>query len=232
MVPRYVRRCGGWPEAGGAGDGSKSFPFFLESSARRAWPIERPGAEELAGTRALILGYGSIGRAVAERLRGFGVDVTGVWRNVQGEAEVLSPTEWRDHLAVFDWILLTAALTADTRHMLGAEEFRRMKRTSWIVNIARGGLIDQTALVAALHAGPPRGAYLDVTDPEPRPPDHPLWSAPDVTITGHSAGRGTRSLQRYAALFLENLERFRTGQTLVNVVDFRQATESHRGGTS
>jgi len=95
-----------------------------------------------------------------------------------------------------------------------------MKPTSWIVNIARGGLIDQDALGGALHAGRPRGAYLDVTDPEPLPPDHPLWQAPNVLITGHSAGRGSHSLQRYAALFLDNLKRFRAGQELVNVVDF------------
>jgi phosphoglycerate dehydrogenase-like enzyme len=169
---------------------AKSFPFFLESSARRVWPRQRPGAEELMGSRALIVGYGAIGRAVAERLRGFGVDVTGVRRTAQSEVGVLGPTEWRDRLGEFDWILLTAALTADTRRMLGTDEFRQMKPTSWIVNIARGGLIDQHALAAALHAGRPRGAYLDVTEPEPLPPDHPLWSAPNVMITGHSAGRG------------------------------------------
>lgn len=198
---------------------AKTFPFFVESSARKEWPGQRPAAIELCGSQALIVGYGAIGRAVAERLRPFGVDVVGVRRHVDGESGIVGALEWRDRIHEFDWIVLTAALTAETRHMLGEAEFQRMKPTSWIVNIARGGLIDQDALVAALHSGRPRGAYLDVTDPEPLPADHPLWSAPNVVITGHSSGRGTRSMQRYATLFLDNLERFRTGQSLINVVD-------------
>jgi phosphoglycerate dehydrogenase-like enzyme len=199
---------------------AKGFPFFVESSARKEWPAHRPPAMELCGSKMLIVGYGAIGRAVAERLQAFGVEVTGVRRRTSGEeAGVLGPQQWRERLAEFDWVVLTAALTAETRHMLGEDEFKRMKPTAWIVNVARGGLIDQDALVAALHQGRPKGAYLDVTDPEPLPADHPLWSAPNVIITGHSAGRSTRSLQRYAALFLDNLERFRTGQSLINVVD-------------
>jgi phosphoglycerate dehydrogenase-like enzyme len=199
---------------------AKSFPYFVESSARGEWPTQRLRAMELAGSRALIVGYGAIGRAVGERLLAFGVDVTGVRRHAHAEAGVIGTLEWRERLGEFDWVLLTAALTADTRHMFGQDEFRRMKPTSWIVNIARGGLIDQDALVAALHAGSLHGAYLDVTDPEPLPAEHPLWSARNVVITGHSSGRGTHSLQRYAALFLQNLERFRAGQTLINTVDF------------
>jgi phosphoglycerate dehydrogenase-like enzyme len=198
---------------------AKNFPFFVESSARKEWPTQRPPAMEVAGSKALILGYGTIGRAVAERLRPFGVDVTGVRRRVDGEPGIISATEWQDRLEEFDWVVLTAALTAETRHMLGEHEFRRMKPTTWIVNIARGGLIDQDALVAALHQGRPRGAYLDVTDPEPLPAGDPVWSAPNVIITGHSSGRGTRSMQRYATLFLDNLDRFRSGKSLINVVD-------------
>jgi phosphoglycerate dehydrogenase-like enzyme len=198
---------------------AKSFPYFVGSSARKQWPTQRPPAMELAGSKALIVGYGAIGRAVAERLRPFGVEVVGVRRHIGGEPGIIGDADWRDRLAEFDWIVLTAALTAQTRHMLGQLEFELMKPSSWIVNIARGGLIDHAALVAALQAGQPRGAYLDVTDPEPLPEDHPLWSVPNVVITGHSSGRGTRSLQRYAALFLDNLERFKAGQSLVNVVD-------------
>jgi phosphoglycerate dehydrogenase-like enzyme len=198
---------------------AKSFPYFLDTCARSQWPTQRPPATELAGSRALIVGYGAIGRAVGERLTAFGVEVTGVRRTPHAEAGVIGAPDWQARLGEFDWVVLTAALTADTRHMLGRDEFRRMKPTCWIVNVARGGLIDQDALVAALHAGRPHGAYLDVTEPEPLPAGHALWSAPNVVITGHSSGRGTRSLQRYARLFLDNLERFRAGQALINSVD-------------
>jgi phosphoglycerate dehydrogenase-like enzyme len=199
---------------------AKSFPYFLDSSARGEWPVNRPRATELDGSQALIVGFGAIGRAVAERLKGFGVNVTGVRRTVEAEAGVIGADEWRDRLEEFDWILLTAALTADTRHMISSLELSRMKPSAWLVNIARGGLVDQAALVAALRNGRPCGAYLDVTEPEPLPAGHPLWSTPNVFITGHSSGRGNRSLQRYATIFLENLERFRSGRELINVVDY------------
>ena len=198
---------------------AKSFPLYVASNAEHAWPAERPPATELTGTAALVLGYGHIGRAVADRLRAFGVQVTGARRHPDGESDVIGPAEWRQRLPEFDWVLLTAALTPGTRHLLSTPEFARMKSSAWVVNIARGGLIDQPALVAALREGRPRGAYLDVTDPEPLPSDDPLWLAPNVFITGHSAGRGTGSLARYASLFLDNLARFDAGQPLTNLVD-------------
>jgi phosphoglycerate dehydrogenase-like enzyme len=129
---------------------AKSFPYFIASSARNEWPIERPPASELAGTKALIVGFGAIGRAVAERLKPFGVEVVGVRRHLDGEPGIIGDTQWRDRLAEFDWIVLTTALTAETRHMLGTDDFKRMKPTSWLVNIARGGLIDPDALVTAV----------------------------------------------------------------------------------
>jgi phosphoglycerate dehydrogenase-like enzyme len=198
---------------------AKSFPTFLASSARHRWPTERPPAIELGESRALIIGYGEIGRALAQRLSALGVEVTGVRRTPRGEPEVIGPLDWQARLGEFDWVILTTALTPQTRHLLSRVEFAQMKSTAWVVNIARGGLIDQAALAEALHAGRPRGAYLDVTDPEPLPGDDPLWSAPNVFITGHSAGRGTRSRELYARLFLDNLARFEAGQTLINLVD-------------
>jgi phosphoglycerate dehydrogenase-like enzyme len=183
------------------------------------WPVERPPATELGGSHALILGYGEIGRAVGERLRGFNVNITGVRRAPDHAAGIVSPTEWQPRLGEFDWILVTAALTRATRHLLGPSEFQNMKPTAWVVNVSRGGLIDHEALVDALREGRPRGAYLDVTEPEPLPTEHPLWTTPNVYITGHSAGRSARSLHRYASLFLDNLGRFRSGKPLRNLVD-------------
>ena len=199
---------------------AKSFPFFALASARREWPSQRPPADELDGARALVLGYGEIGRGVGDRLRPFGVRVTGVRRTPSEEPDIIGPDDWRARLDEFDYILVTAALTHETHHMLGAEEFARMKPTAWVVNVSRGGLIDHDALASALASGRPRGAYLDVTEPEPLPAEHALWRTPNVIISGHSAGRSPRSQQRYAAMFLENLRRFQSGQPLSNVVDY------------
>jgi phosphoglycerate dehydrogenase-like enzyme len=196
---------------------AKGFPYFVHSSARHEWPLQRPSAVELDGSRALIVGYGAIGRAAGERLRAFGVDVIGVRRHPT-EAD-LGPEEWRAQLGEFDWVVLSAALTAQTRHLIGAPELAAMKDSAWLFNIARGGLVDQDALAAALRGGKPRGAYLDVTEPEPLPSTHPLWSTPNVYITGHSSGRGTGSAPRYIELFLDNLQRFMRGEPMRNLVD-------------
>ena len=134
-------------------------------------------------------------------------------RTPSEEPDIIGPDDWRARLDEFDYILVTAALTPETHHMLGAAEFARMKPTAWVVNVSRGGLIDHDALASALASGRPRGAYLDVTEPEPLPAEHPLWRTPNVIISGHSAGRSPRSQQRYVAMFLENLQRFQNRPT-------------------
>jgi phosphoglycerate dehydrogenase-like enzyme len=199
---------------------AKSFPYFLRTNDRQQWPDQRPPAQELEGSHALVLGYGEIGRGIGERLRAFGVQVIGVRRRAADDPQVIGPAQWRDRLPECDWILVTAALTPETRHMLGAHEFARMRSSAWLINVARGGLIDHLALAEALRAGAPRGAYLDVTEPEPLPSGHPLWQMPNVVITGHSAGRSPRSRRRYAAILLDNLGRFQRGEPLGNLVDF------------
>lgn len=200
---------------------AKSLPYFLDRSQRHAWPDKRPPAMELDGSRALVIGYGEIGRGVGERLRGLGVCVTGVRRQPSEDPQMLGPEEWRERLADFDWVLITAALTAHTRHMFGAAEFARMRPSAWVFNFSRGALVDHAALADALRAGQLRGAYLDVTEPEPLPSDHTLWGIPNVFITGHSAGRSPRSHERYATLFLENLARYQRGEPLTNLVDYQ-----------
>jgi phosphoglycerate dehydrogenase-like enzyme len=198
---------------------AKSFPLFLRASDRQQWPDRRPPADELDGSNALIIGYGEIGREIGRRLRAFGVRVTGVRRQASSEPDVITPDEWRDRLREFEYVIVSAALTPGTRHMLGRTEFARMHPGAWLFNVSRGGLIDHFALADALRARHLRGAYLDVTEPEPLPHGHPLWGMENVVITGHSAGRSPRSHQRYAALLLDNLARFARGAPLRNVVD-------------
>ncbi len=210
---------------------AKNLRAVMHSQDRGEWLSDSPGKGELFETKALIIGYGQIGRAIAERLRGFGVEVTGVRRRAQTpgnpsgvqarERDVLGPDDWRPLLAEFDWIILATALTGATRHLIGDAELAGMKKTAWIVNVGRGGLIDQRALIAAASRGAIGGAFLDVTDPEPAPPDDPIWSTPNVLVTSHVSGRAqTRTIERAATLFLTNLARYRDRQPLLNTVDF------------
>jgi len=198
---------------------AKSFPTFVSASERHEWPAERPPADELEGSSALVIGYGEIGREIGKRLRPLGVQVSGVRRQASEEPGVIGPNDWRDRLAEFAYVIVSAALTPETRHLLGAMEFARMHPRAWLFNVSRGGLVDHLALAEALRARQLRGAYLDVTEPEPLPKSHPLWGMPNVVITGHSAGRSPRSQARYAALLLDNLARFEHGEPLRNVVD-------------
>lgn len=128
-------------------------------------------AWEWLDTHALIIGYGGIGRTIAERLRSFGVRVTGVRRQLSPEEQdVLDLNGWRPRLREFDWVILSVPLTKETRHLIGAAELAAVKSTAWVLNVARGSVVDQVALEEALLKSRIGGAYLDVTDPEPLPP--------------------------------------------------------------
>ncbi len=199
---------------------AKNLRELIHAQDRREWVQQVPGTGELYGSKALVIGYGSIGREIGQRLRGFGVDVTGVRRTPAGEADVIGPQDWRARLGEFDWIVLAAAATGETTRMIGREELGRMKPSAHIVNIARGDLIDQAALIEAVTDRTIAGAFLDVTSPEPALPDDPIWTAPNVVMTSHASGRAqTRATERAAALFLENLASYQGGRPLRNLVD-------------
>ncbi len=197
---------------------AKRYDEVLRAQDRREWPEDAPGKVELADTRALIVGLGAIGRLIAERLAAFGVEVTGVTRS--GRDGTLTPDAWRARLGEFDWVILAAPSTDDTKAMIGAVELTAMKRDAWLINIARGDMIDDDALLAALSERRIAGAFLDPTNPEPLPTDHPLWSAPNCMISMHLSGRSqTKMFQRAAALFLDNVTAYRSGRPLLNVAD-------------
>jgi phosphoglycerate dehydrogenase-like enzyme len=197
---------------------AKRFDEVVRAQGRREWPADAPGKVELFETRALVIGYGAIGRLIGERLAAFGVEVTGVTRS--GAGDTLTPDAWRDRLPEFDWVILAAPSTPATKAMIGAAELARFKPGAWLVNIARGDMIDEEPLLAALRSRAIGGAFLDPTDPEPLPPEHPLWTAPNCMLTMHLSGRSqTRMFQRAAELFLRNLNAFRAGQPMKNVAD-------------
>jgi phosphoglycerate dehydrogenase-like enzyme len=199
---------------------AKGYGDVVRAQDRHEWLRDSPGKIELQDSRALIIGYGAIGGRIGEILGGFGVHVTGVRRSPLGEPDMLGPNDWRPRLGEFDWIIIAAPATSETAHLIGAAELAAMKPSAFLINIARGTLIDQDALIEALKARRIAGAHLDVTDPEPLPADHPLWDAPNAVITMHLSGRAqTRMFQRAAKLFLDNLARYRAGEPLINEVD-------------
>jgi phosphoglycerate dehydrogenase-like enzyme len=197
----------------------KNLKPLIGLEAERRWAPWLYGGADLAGSKALILGYGNIGREIGRRLQAFDVEVTGVRRHPSAEPGVIGPDDWRARLGAFDWVILAAASTAETRGLIGEAELKAMKPTARIVNIARGFMIDQPALIAALNGGRLAGALLDVTDPEPPIKDDPVWTTPNVLLTSHSSAVSKTFYQRAAALFLDNLDRYRLGKPLRNVVD-------------
>ncbi|HWJ69970.1 MAG TPA: D-2-hydroxyacid dehydrogenase [Sphingobium sp.] len=199
---------------------AKRLDEVVRAHDRCEWLAGPPGTMEMRGSKALILGYGAIGREIGQRLRAFGVDVTGVRRSPDPDPAIIGPQAWRARLGEFDHIIIAAPNTDETRAMIGASELAAMKPTARLVNIARGDLIDQPALIAALEARRIGGAFLDVTTPEPLPPDHPLWRAPNSLVTMHLAGQSqTSAFRRGAERFLRNLQHYLAGEPLEHVVD-------------
>jgi phosphoglycerate dehydrogenase-like enzyme len=198
---------------------AKGYRAVVRAQDRHEWLDDAPGKQELYGTNALILGAGGIGGRLAELLAPFGVEVTMARRSPAPDA--LGPDEWRARLGEFDWVVVAVAATPETTRMIGEAEFAAMKPGAAILNFARGFVIDTDALLTALREGRIGSAFLDVTDPEPLPSDHPLWSFENVHISMHLSGRSqTLLLRRTAERFLANLERYRRGETLTHLVDY------------
>jgi len=197
---------------------AKGYRDVVRAQDRREWLTDSPGKVELYGSKALLLGYGAIGRLVEERLKGFAVDVTVVRRSPG--ANSLSPDQWRARLGEFDWVILAVPATAETEGMVGAAELAAMKPSATLINIARGSVVDQDALVTALNEQQIASAFLDVTTPEPLPPDDPLWSLDNAHITMHLSGRAQdKMFARSAQRFLDNLDRWQRGEPVTPQVD-------------
>ncbi len=197
---------------------AKGYRDVVRAQVRHEWLQDSPGKVELAGSKALLIGYGAIGKLIETRLQAFDLDIT-VARRTPGP-NTLSPDQWRERLGEFDWVILAMPATAETVGMIGAAELAAMKPEAVLINIARGTVVDQDALVAALTQKSIGAAFLDVTDPEPLPADHPLWSLDNAHITMHLSGRAqTKMFRRSAARFLENLALFGAGAPLRYQVD-------------
>ncbi|WP_028057231.1 D-isomer specific 2-hydroxyacid dehydrogenase family protein [Candidatus Solirubrobacter pratensis] len=193
----------------------------IAASAReRAWRI--PPHRTLSGATVAIVGAGGIGRALIEQLAPFNVEVIAVTRrghDVPGAARTLAADAIGDVWAQADHFVIAAPATGATRHLVGAHELAAMREHSWIVNIARGSLIDTDALVDALRERRIGGAALDVTDPEPLPDGHPLWTLPNALITPHIANPEAALTRQLARRVRENVERLASGEALIAQVD-------------
>ncbi len=197
---------------------AKGYREVVRAQDRHEWLQDSPGKRELLGSKALLLGYGAIGKLIDERLTAFGVEVVKVRRS-PGRG-TLGPDQWRARLGEFDWIIIAVPSTAETESMIGVAELAALNEQAVIVNIARGEVIDQDALVEALREKRIGGAFLDVTTPEPLPADHPLWSLDNAHITMHLSGRAQdKMFARSVERFLGNLERYRAGGVLEPLVN-------------
>lgn len=208
---------------------ARQLPAAMRAQARHEWiqealEGESAGTRTLAGRRMGIVGLGSIGMEVATMALRFGFRVSAIRRRADrplpdGLDEVLPPERLPELLAKSDVIVLAAPLTPATRRLIGPREMGHVKRGAYLVNVGRGSLVDDDAVVRALRDGGLGGAALDVFTEEPLRPDSPYWDLPNVLVTPHVCGSMHDYWPRLVALFAENLRRFERGDPLVNLVD-------------
>jgi phosphoglycerate dehydrogenase-like enzyme len=176
----------------------------------------------LSGQPVTILGGGGIAAALIGLLAPFETPVTVVRRRpdpLSGAQRTVGPADLHDALADARLVVLALALTPETRHVIGADALAQMHRKAWLVNVSRGGHVDTDALVSALERGAIAGAALDVTEPEPLPTGHPLWSLPNCIITPHNAGGSSGVMRLLAGRVRDNVARFAAGEPLLGLVD-------------
>lgn len=206
---------------------TRQLPHYHALQDKGEWsredPPRRPVA--LAGRTMLIVGLGGIGTEIAQRAHGFGMRVIATRRSDAPGPDYIERIGKPDDLAAMlpeaDIVAICVPLTAETEHLFDAAMLGKMKKGAYLINIARGKVVETDAMLAALKDGRLAGAALDVTDPEPLPSGHPLWSAPNVIITPHMSSEGELTEERWWALYKENIRRFGAGEPLLNCVDVR-----------
>jgi phosphoglycerate dehydrogenase-like enzyme len=202
---------------------AKHLPTYQRSQEHAVWDKDQQHLE-LRGATVVVLGVGSIGGEVARLAHAFGMRVIGVRRRldlpgIPGVTEVVPPERLADAVADADFLVVTAPLTNATRGLVSRDVLSRMKRTAWLINIARGAIVDEGALRQALAEKRIAGAALDAWWTEPLPADSAWWRMENVIVTPHVSHSSPRVRERTLALFLENLRRWKAGEPLLNVVD-------------
>lgn len=202
---------------------ARPFLRWGEAQRRHAWEPLREGLPpDLDGQTMVVLGVGAIGNEIARLAQAIGLHVIGVRRSAATPEdhvdEMVQSSRLLDVLPRADWLALACPLTDETRRAINAEAFAALPRGARLLNIARGEVVDEAALIAALETGHLGGAYLDVTAKEPLPADSPLWGMPNVIISPHNSAASAGNEGRVVAYFLENVRRWAKGEPLVNEV--------------
>ncbi len=210
---------------------ARRFPDAFRCQAQGRWAQQEvwdgpPHPRELQGQVLLIVGFGSTGRELARRIQPLGMRIWGVTRSGRGDAQlaerILPATELANALLQADFIVLAAPETPQTRRMIGAKALALVKPSAYLINVARGTLVDEEALVAALRTRTIAGAAIDVAEEEPLPPESPLWKLDNIFITPHVSAASDRMWERQMQLLMENLERWFNGQELLNQVNLER----------
>jgi len=200
---------------------ARGLPDSLEAQrSTRMWRMEdiRLNSRLLNGQTVVLLGFGAIAQRLVELLATFGMNIIGVRRRVSGNepVRVVREADVDHYLPLADHVVNTLPANTGTANFIDARRLARLKPGAILYNIGRGTTVDQDALLRRLEDGQLAAAYLDVTDPEPLPPDHPLWAEPHCYITPHTAGGHADEKERQVNHFLENLHRYLNGAELVN----------------
>ena len=208
---------------------ARNFPDSVRHQDRSHWGQQEIWDQpqhltELNGQLLLIIGFGSIGQEIAKRARAFAIRVWGVTRSGKGDRthaeKIVAAVQLEEVLPEADYVVIAAPETSETKHLIGAAQIARMKRGARLINVGRGSLLDEAALIKALESGTLAGAALDVTMAEPLPAESPLWKAPNLLITPHTSAVSDRLWERETALLMDLLERWFDGREMINRVDF------------
>ncbi len=203
---------------------ARGFPRWQRAQGRREWPpfSEREVPVDLADQTLVVVGLGSIGSEIARLGRNLGLHVIGVRRSPQCPEdpvdEFFHPRRLNEVLPRADWLALACSLNDETRRLIDTATLARLPQGAHVLNISRGEVIEEAALIDALRSGHLAGAYLDVFEVEPLPQESPLWDLPNVVVSPHGAGSARGNGPRQATFFLRNLERWARKQPLENIV--------------
>jgi phosphoglycerate dehydrogenase-like enzyme len=200
---------------------SKRLPSLYKLQNEHDWQRGLP-IQELFDKTLLIIGTGGIGQEIAVRAKAFGMRIFGSSRNARplpNFDKVVGANEWKQLLPESDFVVIATPLTPETKGMIDVDTLRLFRPDSYLINIARGAIVDESALNKALQAGWIAGAALDTVFTEPLPTESPLWTLPNIFITPHCSGNSPRVKERTLALFIDNFNRYNQGKPLRNVVD-------------
>jgi D-2-hydroxyacid dehydrogenase (NADP+) len=202
---------------------ARGFPDYIQGQHKHEWRPMRGASlpDDLRGQTVLLIGVGAIGKTFAGYARAFGLKIIGVRRSPRAADdpvdELHHPSKLPDLLPRADWIVIACPLTKETQNLVNADAFKRLRKGARLINIARGEVVDEEALIEALRSGRLAGAALDAHTQEPLPADSPLWDLPNVIVSPHNASASNGNEKRCAEIFIANMAHWVRGEPMLNV---------------